>query len=157
VHGIVDGLLAIDSDAPLKEFATHFRGGDIERFRMLVTDLAKWNQDAGHLQCEIERFNAEVRQYERRPNRLRTMSVASLVAATAAQVAPILPPQLQPWAHLPFGMCLLSSLVGLASEATPRSAVVGRLWDRANGLLAQSPPRAVLVSRLRQQVSVLSK
>lgn len=157
VHGIVDGLLAIDSDAPLKEFATHFRGGDIERFRALVTDLAKWNQDEGQLQVEVERFNAEVRRYERRPNRLRTMSVASLVAATAAEAAPVLPPELKHLAHLPLGVWLLGTLIGRAAEATPKSALLGSLWDRANGLLAQAPAKSVLVSRLRQQLSVLRK
>jgi hypothetical protein len=84
------------------------------------------------------------------------MNIASLVAA-AAEAAPVLPPELKHLAHLPLGVWLLGTLIGRAAEATPKSAVLGSLWDRANNLLAQTPARSVLVSRVRQQLSVLEK
>jgi hypothetical protein len=154
VHGIVDGLLAIDNDIPLLEFAKGFRGADVDRFRSIVTELATWNQEDSYLQQAVERFNAEVRQCESKPNRLRTMNVTSLIAAVAAEAAPALPHALHNIQHLPVGVWLLGVLLGFANEPTPKSGVVGRLWDHTNGLLGRTSPRAVLVSRLRQRVKI---
>jgi len=157
IHKVVDDLLAIDSDMPAVEFATTFRGADIDRFRGLVAELTTWNQDESYFQQEVDRFNREVKQCESRPNRLRTMNITSLMTSVAAEAAPALPPALHAIHHLPIGVWLLGVLIGLAAEPTPKSGVVGRIWDYTNGLLARASPRSVLVSRLRQQAKTLKR
>jgi hypothetical protein len=156
VHRMVDGLLAIDGDLPVLEFAAQFRGPDIERFRRILADTANWNQDDAFLDGEMKKFNAEVQQYERRPNRLRTMNVTSLVAAAGSEIAPHLSPNLQhSFHHVPIGIWLLGMVLARASEPAAQGAILGRFWDYTNGLLARTPPRAVLISRLRQQVRAI--
>jgi hypothetical protein len=152
VCGVVDGLLALNNDVPVVEFAKGFRGPDVARFREIVRSLTAWNQDEDHLSDAVKRFNDEVRRYEPRSSRLRTANISGVVAAVSSELAPRLPEGLQLIQHLPLGLWLLGLLLGLSAEPTPKGPVLGRLWDHANGLLARTSSRAVLVSRLRQQV-----
>lgn len=151
-RSIAEELLAIDNDVPVVEFAKEFEGADINRFRVEVDRIARWNQDEEFLAEAISRFNAEVRQYERRPNRLRTMNLSGLAAATAAEAAPAFP---EPLRHVPLGVWLLGMAISLGGEATKKSGVAGRLWDSANGRLARTTPRSVLLSRLRTRLGIM--
>jgi len=59
---------------------------------------------------------------------------------------------MQLFRHLPLGLWLLGMVIGLSAEPRGQGAFLGTLLNHANAVLARSTPRAVLVSRLRQQV-----
>lgn len=154
-HDVLHGILAIDSDAPLVEFATGFRGGDVDRFRELVRTFADATEDERELAAELNRFNAEVKRYESRANRLRTLNIGSAIVAASGEIAPHLPGNLEALRHLPLAVWLLGVLIGLGAEPTSKSSPVGHLLDYANGSLAGTSPKAVLVSRVRQQLKAV--
>ncbi len=152
----LDGLLALDNDIPALEFANDFKGGDIKRFRAILAGIASENQDDDFLNETLNKYNAEVRRYEKRENRLRTYNTAAFISATiAATSATASLGGAAPF--VPLGVWLLGVALARGSEPTVGGPVMGRLWDYANGLLALEPPRAVLLSRLRKQVSAMKR
>jgi hypothetical protein len=151
VHRVVDGLLALDNDVPVVEFATDFKGADVARLRHLINEMAAWNQDDATLESAITRFNREVRRYERHPDRLKTLNLVGLVPAAATAVC--MPESLGPWGKfVPLGLWLIGALISTGLEPTAKGPVGGRLLDYANGLLATKTPNAVLVSRVKKQI-----
>jgi hypothetical protein len=153
---MADDILAIASDAPLIEFAKAFHSNEVARFRNFVLSLAKWNQDDDYAAQAIRDFNTAVRSYERKPNRIQSFSLASLVPAivTATASANNGPDDLKK--YLPLGGWLLQMLLALISQQyAGQVGAVGRVWDWANSKLANSRPEAVLVSRMKARASTL--
>lgn len=150
----VDNLLGLDNDVPVVDFAREFVGADVQRLRRAVRDITIWNQDDDMLERAIEAYNRDVRQYEKRPDRLKTFNVVGMVPAIAAAAA--FPELLGPYGRfLPLGLWMLGVLITSNTEPKHQGPAVGRLIDYVNALLAAETPRAVLLSRLRKQVKAL--
>ncbi len=153
VHAVLDGVLALDGDVPLLPFARDFGSGDVERLRALVLKMAAENIDEDFLLEAIDKFNADVRAYERRPDRLRSLGILSLVAASLLSALPASSPVRQ---FAPFAAPLLTALVTLAGEEFgAKFSSVGMLLDFMNGALAGQRQEAVLVARVKKDLKVL--
>jgi hypothetical protein len=153
----LEDLLAVDSDVPLVPFAKELASDDINRLRACVQGLASWNLDRDYMGDAVDKFNAEVRRYERRTDRLRSLNVVGFVASAALAGASAASPSFRqaigPFASL--GPAMASGLFLLVREqlasASPKlSAAI----DHANAMLAGVPANAVLVSRLRKEVKI---
>lgn len=158
VFAVLDGILAVDNDVPLLPFATELAGPDIDRLREVVLRVAAWNVDLDYQREAIAKFNAEVRRYERRYDRLRSLNIvgfgASVGMATATAMDPTLGSTLGPLASL--GPALAAGLFLLAKEElAARSGAFASALDFTNGLLAGVRPEAVLVSRLRREIKLV--
>ena len=154
----LDGLLAIDNDAPIVPFAKEIAAGDIERLQKRVDSITRWNLDAGYLKEAIASFNAEVLRYERRQDRLRTLNIAGMTAGLGTAVVlasdAALRTTVGPFASL--GAGLASLLFTLArDELSAKSAHIASAIDFANGRLAGVSADAVLVARMRKEVKLL--
>jgi hypothetical protein len=154
----LDGILAVDNDVPLVPFATELASHDIERLREEMRRIAAWNLDADHLRDAIEKFNAEVRRYEHKADRLRTLNVAGFAASVGTAVAlagsEALRHTVGPFASL--GAALAAGLFHMAREnMTAASPSLSAAMDYANACLGGVRPEAVLVSRLRKELKIL--
>lgn len=156
VHAVLDGILTLDNDVPVVAFAKEFGSGDIDRLRDLVLGMARWNLDPETLQDAIDKFNAEIRQYERRPDRVRSLNIVSLIAAVIAATLPAGPGTDAVRRALPISAVLMNMLlVSLGEEVVAKNASLGALLDFINGRLAGQRPEAVLVSRVRKQIKIM--
>jgi hypothetical protein len=154
----LDGLLAIDNDAPIVPFAKEIAAGDIERLQKRVDSITRWNLDSDYLNEAIASFNAEVLRYERRQDRLRTLNIAGMSAGLATAVVlasdAALRTTVGPFASL--GAGLASLLFTLArEELSAKSTHIASAIDFANGRLAGVSADAVLVARMRKEVKLL--
>jgi hypothetical protein len=155
----LDGILAVDSDVPIVSFASEFSSSEIARLRTLVLGIAAWNQDPEFLQQAVDDFNAMVRRYERKSDRLRTMNIAgfagSLAVAATVAANEQMKSTLAPFAFL--GPALAAWLFTIArEELAARSLALSSLIDFANGRMSGVSADAVLVSRLRKEVKLHS-
>jgi hypothetical protein len=78
IHHLVGDLLSIDDDTPVVSFAMAFGGADIDRLRNLVETMAREHVTPDDLAEAVSKFNAAVRAYEPRADRIRSLRVASL-------------------------------------------------------------------------------
>jgi hypothetical protein len=145
---LAQDLLAFDNDTNVIDFVSDLGKGDLARIGPLIAGLANGTTEESREKLRL--WNAQVRHYERRPDRLRTFGVSGIVLAAASQlssdgnirsIVPLMAPL----------MPLL--MTQLNEELVRDSAVVGALQDWANGALAGAAPGAVLVSRLRKRVA----
>lgn len=157
VHAVLDGILSLNNDIPVVPFASEFGSGDIQRLRGLVLRMAQWNQDPEYLRDAIERFNAEVRQVERRPELLRALKLEALLPAMATAALPATSPMMAAIKQYgPLGVWMASAaLLMVAEPLLPKSAALSSLLDFLNGVLARQSQEAVLVSRVKKQIKVL--
>jgi hypothetical protein len=154
-YSVMDKILAVDADAPLIEFAKTFSGPDIDKFRNLVLRMARENLDPETLEQSVMAFNSAVKQYENKPNRLKSWDIRGLLVAGAGALA-VRHPELGVAPLIPFGGWLLGLMVTLMGEGlASRSRIAGAIHDMLNGLLSRTPADAVLVSRMRGQLKTL--
>lgn len=144
-------ILAIDNDVALMPFAKEFSSADIVRLRELVTRLTRENLDVDYLRDAISSFNAEVRHYERRPERLKAVNLVGLMATGLAAAGALKAGQ--PGAEL--GAALLGILLHFWMDTAPaRSRAAGKLIDGANAALAlQGSAEPVLVARVNAELN----
>lgn len=139
---VVQGLLCIDNDAPIKEIASVFSGTDLDRLRSVVSDIAKSNLDPDFLREAIEGFNAKVKRYERNAARLAKLNLVGAAAALAALAAvpasPTIPITL--WA------------IGQLLTGPEPGGRAGHLIDTVRGANSWTTPGVVLVSRLAREL-----
>lgn len=147
----VADLVALDGDMPILPFAREFSSTNIDRLRRLVLDLTTQNVDAASLRAAIDQFNADVRHYESRSDRLKSLNVVGLLAASAT-AAGIVDPELQ--RIVPLAGALLGFLINQSFSELQRSTVsLGKVIDWADSFLAGRPnAAAVMVSRVRKEL-----
>ncbi|EYF05738.1 hypothetical protein [Chondromyces apiculatus] len=152
----IDDILALDSRVPVVAFAKEFSTTNVNRLRELVLRLTRENIDPEFLSAAIEKFNADVRHYERRPDLLKTVNIVGHLSAavTATQLVdpgvmrflPIL------WTALAF---LLARLI---DEVPDKNGAAGAVIDYLNGVLASKPnSEVVLVARAKKHVKILRR
>jgi hypothetical protein len=146
---LAEELLAIDNDTNVFEFVTEIGKGDFARFGRVVGDFAGTGTDE-EIAEKVRMWNAQVRHYERRPDRLRSFGVGGIVLAAASQFSPNETLRSAVPLLVPFMPLLVTQF---SEELVRDSAIAGRLADWANGALAGAAPEAVLLSRMRKRVA----
>ena len=145
VEPVVEGLLGIENDADVVEFARAFDASDVDRFRQIVVRLAEHNLDPDFLNVAVEALNARVRAYESRVERQARFDAVTAVSVFAGAAAAVAGEQALTLASgcIPPGAWLA---VRLTSPAGGGSA-----WrDTLRAINARTSRDAVLVSRLRR-------
>jgi hypothetical protein len=146
---LAEELLAFDNDTDVIDFVTTLGSGDLARFRELVPSIARGSRPEADLRELVSAWNSQVREYERKPDRIKAYGLAGIAMAGASAAAsndairsviPLVAPL------VPF------LTTKLTEDLTRDSELVGRLLDWANGALAGTAPEAVLLSRLRKRV-----
>jgi hypothetical protein len=99
-------------------------------------------------------WNAQIRAYERRPDRLRSMSLVGFALGALSKVVGA--PDLVSISSV-VGAALPAALTLLNEEIVGERASVGSLLDKLNGGLASAEPNAVLLSRMRKRVAGMKK
>ncbi len=152
----VADLLAIDNDAPVLDFAEEFSSATISRLRELVLKLARENPTPDAMEDAIRSFNADVRRYEKRPDRLRSVNLVGMLADIAG-ASGVLHPTME--RIVPLAGNVVSSMLAIAIEEMPRRyEAPGKIVDFLNSALAgQTNAGTVLVARTRKDVARLKK
>jgi hypothetical protein len=146
---VAEDLLVIDGGIDIVDFVTAMGHGDLRRFRSLVRGLARPGRSPEEVAEIIEMWNGQIRAYERRPDRLKSMNLAGFSLGTAAKLlgapdllslsAAILP-------TLPGALTLLNE--ELAGDVRSLSTTL----DAVNARLASVHRDAVLLARMRKLV-----
>ncbi|MDC0674217.1 hypothetical protein [Nannocystis radixulma] len=151
---VVGGMLALDNKVPIVPFAREFSSSDIRRLRTVMRRLTSENMDEDFLRKAIDDYNVSIRQYERRPDRLKVVNLIGLTAAMITAFGLVEGPVRT---YLPLMGAMLGPLLNVAIDEGPaKSESVGKIVDYLNGVLAGGvPPEAVLVARAKKQVKIL--
>jgi hypothetical protein len=150
VTPVVEGLLGVDNDAPVVEFARSFDGGDVDRFRDIVLRLAEHNLDADFLRTAVADLNGRVQAYEGRVEhqaRFDAVTAAGVFAGPVSAAAGIMGNNALALATacVPLGAWLAMKVTA------PQTG--GSTWrDTFRAVNAFASRDAVLVSRLRRAV-----
>ena len=146
---VAQELLVIDNDADIIDFVTVLGAGDLARFRDLVSGLARPGRPPDEINELVAMWNGQVRQYERRPDRLKSMALGGLLLGAAAKVvgAPDL---------VALSAVVLPAIPALVTYAQEdlvgKSAALGTMIDGLNARLAGVHREAVLLARLKKLV-----
>jgi hypothetical protein len=161
-HNVIDGMLSIDGDSDIVEFARTLGAADIRRFRELVHRTCRENLDPDFLQQRLTEFNREVRAYERHPDRWRSWNVLGLLGALVPVVVGAASGPAGPQAlaslrsAVPLGLWMLQFMLALLGEDyVHKNKAVGTLLDSVNAVMARGSPDAVLVCRMRKHLKAL--
>jgi hypothetical protein len=147
-------LLVVSSDVDVFDFLHEMQAGDLSRFRALVRGLAQPTRSAEEVKEIAAMWNAQIRAYERRPDRLRSMSLVGFALGALSKVVGA--PDLVSISSV-VGAALPAALTLLNEEIVGERASVGSLLDKLNGGLASAEPNAVLLSRMRKRVAGMKK
>ena len=79
VNRAAGNILSVGKDVPVVDFANAFRGGDIDRFRLLVKEMVKHNASQEEIDKAVLDFNKSVRAYEKRAERLNVWDIKGLI------------------------------------------------------------------------------
>jgi hypothetical protein len=143
-------LLSFASDTDVLDFVNELGTGDLARFRELVPSIVRPSRSDQEVRELIAAWNAQVKKYERKPDRIKAYGLAGLALAAASQISPS--------ETLRTVVPLIAPLVPylttrIAEDLARESHLIGRLVDWANGMMAVAAPDAVLLSRMRKQVA----
>ncbi|WP_434041324.1 MULTISPECIES: hypothetical protein [Sorangium] len=146
---VASELLAFANDTDAVEFAKELGNGDLYRFRGLVASIVKPGRSAEEIEEIVRAWNAQVRHYNRSPDRVRSFGIGGIVLSAIA-LGKALPgaDQVVPFVT-PFLPLITTKLV---EDLAPRYASVGHALDEANATLARAAPPAVLLARMRKRI-----
>jgi len=151
----IHSLLGISNDMPLLPFAREFGRGNITGLRKLIFRLLSENVDPDTLQKALDDFNAEVRECERRPDRLRVFEITSLasIAIRLADQEGAFWESLGKCLDLVFLPVLLLRMVD--DKHLAEHPGIGAFLNCLKGRLARRSPETVLVCRARKHIKIL--
>jgi hypothetical protein len=146
---VAEDLLVIDGGVDLVDFVTAMGQGDLKRFRQLVRGLARGSRTPEEISEVVRMWNSQIRAYERRPDRLKTMNLTgwALGAMSKAFGAPDLVSLSA--AILP---ALPAALTFLNEELLGDVPSLSKSLDAVNAKLAGVRHEAVLLARMRKLV-----
>jgi hypothetical protein len=146
---VAEDLLVIDDGVDVIDFVTSTGQGDLKRLRELVRGLARPGRTPEEIAEVIEMWNGQIRAYERRPERLKSMSLTGFALAAATKM--IGAPELVSLsaAILP---ALPAALTLLNEEILGDVPMLSTALDTVNARLAGVHPDAVLLARMRKLV-----
>jgi hypothetical protein len=142
---LVTGLLALDTDEPVLEFAENLGSGDIARFRRLVMDIMRGAASAEEIAETIAHHNRAMQSYERNEvwlKRIDVLGYLDLVGSLTGKTPPYLSIAMFVWKQLETWLepALLAS-----------HPVLGSVWDSMQALSKLASPNAVLLQRMRRR------
>ncbi len=146
---LVNELLVLDNDVSVFDLVEETRKGDLARLRAFVRTLVENHPSKEELGEFVDRWNAQVRHYEKKEDKLKklTLGAIGLAGAAAATIEEVRQ-------FVPFFTPLVPYLFAkLTEDKLPEEAAASRLLDRAMATLATVPPEAVLLSRVRKRVA----
>jgi hypothetical protein len=146
---VAEELLVVDSDVDVLDFVTTLGEGDMARFRGLVRGIARPGRPAEEIDDLVAKWNRQVRAYERRPDRLKSMGLGGLLLGTAAKLAGAPDIVSLSAAVLPGIPALLTYV---QEDLVGERASLGTVLDGLNARLATVPREAVLLARLKKLV-----
>jgi hypothetical protein len=143
---VATDLLVIDNDVNVIDFVQAVGSGDLARFRKLVSGLARPGRSQDEVTELVSLWNSQLRAYERRPERFRTMGLSGIALGGLSKVvgAPDL---------ISLSAALLPALITYVNEdVVGEQPSVSVLLDEMNGKLAGVHRDAVLLARMRKLV-----
>lgn len=143
---VANELLVLDNDVEIFDFVRELGDGDLSRFRDLVTNLARPDRSAEERAEIIAMWNSQMRAYERRPERMKSMGIAGIALGLGGRVLGV--PDVVSFSAL----FLPAILTQLHEDAGQSSRLVGTILDTLNALLANVQTDAVLLARMRKRV-----
>ncbi|WP_437652349.1 hypothetical protein [Sorangium sp. So ce1182] len=146
---VAKDLLVVNNDVDVIDFVSALGQGDLARFRSMVRGIARPGRSREECDEIVELWNRQVRQYDRKTDRLKSMGLLGLVLgpgakllempniiSVSAAILPLLP------AILTF---VQEDVVGAAPD-------LGAAIDAINARLAGVQTNAVLLARLKKLV-----
>ncbi|WP_026485639.1 hypothetical protein [Caldanaerobius polysaccharolyticus] len=138
---ILNGLLTINSDAPVIDLAKSFKGKDIERLRKIISEIADNTISADEINEAVCKFNKEVINYENRKSRLSKMNIIGLICIIL---------ELSGKAR---GISLVKWLLEFLYNHRNDNDIIGVVCDYIESIITGTKPKIVFVSRLRNKLS----
>lgn len=139
---ILSGLHCLNNDMPVLELDDCLSGSDVDRLRALAFDLAEKNQDPEMRQDAIDKLNKVVRQLERREDQIEKFDIFGNVVSVLPTVV-----DMQFWA-----ISLALAATNVILKGPDVSGRIGHFFDYLRSPLIFSPPRAILVSKIRKRL-----
>lgn len=147
---VAKDLLVVDSDVDVFDFVHELQAGDLARFRDLVRGVARPSRTAEEVEEIVSMWNRQISAYERRPDRLRSMSLVGFALGAVSKVLGA--PDLVSISAV-VGAALPAALTLINEEVVGERASVGSMFDNINARLANVQPGTVLLSRMRKLVA----
>lgn len=146
---VAKDLLVINNDVDIIDFVTALGEGDMARFRDLVRSLARPGRSEEECSELVDLWNRQVRRYDRKTDRLKSMGLAGLVLGPGTRLLGMPDIVSLSAAVLPF---LPAALTLIQEELVGASPHLGAVVDKMNATLAGVQPHAVLLARLKKLV-----
>lgn len=146
---VASGLLRLSEDLPVLEVATAFEGGDIARFREVVTAMIEGAADADALEQCIGAFNRQVAAFEASAAAARDWNLVGLTVASTVVALNVAGKGV--W-FSPWLAWLLTHAIGRARLPRDEAGHVNRAVDRLQATATRSSPSAPLVARMRSRL-----
>jgi len=155
---VAQEILSVDDAVPIVEFAKSFRGGEVDRFRALVSRIRAENATEEQVATAVSEFNAAVRHYAQRPDRVKNWELLGALQLASTVAATLVVPEAKATVFaVSLGALLLRVLVNAAVEdAGPKNAVLSGWVDTMNATLAGTSPDAVLVARMKKRLRTMT-
>ena len=147
---VLDGILSVDSDAPVIDFAKAFESGDISRLRKFLFRISNDCNSMEDAESIVRSFNKDVRNYERKSEQLGEWKISGFLQAALGLAGTMISsrkPELgMTMAGIPLGFWLIDVL----SSNRSKNEVLGTAIDTLEGILTGSKPDVVLVARMKK-------
>ena len=141
---VVEGLLGLDSDMPVLEFADALAGNDVAILNRAITGRLTPCDTPEAIAEEVAALNREVRRFERNAKRYRVLDLVGLLGALYSLAEPTAVGRFVP---------LAGWVAGKAVAAAPRiPGPLGKTFTWLQARATSVKSEAVVVSRLRQKL-----
>jgi hypothetical protein len=149
---VADGLLSIGSGPSALEVATHLGGGDVDRFRNLVLDVANGAGLDGWAEA-VERYNSAVLAFESRSKHLGRWDInlptfSGMIAGGV--IGSMLDPSLTGTIGGTVGGYVTQQVFRRLDERKGRHPILGAALDALRGMATRTNPSVVLLARVRR-------
>lgn len=138
---ILNGLLTINSDAPVMDLAKSFKGKDIERLRKIICKISDETVNIDEINEIICKFNKEIINYENRKTRLSKINIIGLICIISELSGKIR------------GISLVKWLLEILYNHRNDNDIIGVICDYIESIITCTKPKIVFVSRLRDKLS----
>ena len=132
----IEKLLVVNNEIPPVEFASIFKSADVNRFRKQILDIAKHKRNVDELNDAIKLFNSYVIQIDKSKN--REWDISGFLIDGTAELAGI-----------PFFSWITGRFIDLFQLHKINNEGLSSFLD---GIVTDTLPSAVLVSRMRNQL-----
>lgn len=149
---IIEGILSIDSDVPVVEFAESFGNGDIERLRRTIFEITNNNTIPDNLDDLIRNFNAEVRKHESRINRIAKWEISGFIKDGLGLLGALQIPENPELGYTLATLPLASRFYKVLDNHRSDSEFIGEILDGFSAFFMRTQPGAVLVARLKKNL-----